>query len=476
MTSTTDQFVTAQEADVQPLTAIVADFAARLSPSQLPENVVAAARRHVLDILGISAAASAQPFGRRFRRLSLPQPGQGGATALGLEQPCTAEDAAFVNGVLAHGLDFDDTYQPGIVHIGAVVIPTALAVGEVNGRSSEDILAGVVLGYEIASRLAEASPGAFHRIGFHATPICGAFAAALVAARLTGLDAQTTMHALGIAGSFAAGIQEFLRDGSDTKRLHPGWAALSGIRAAQFAGIGFGGPQRVWEGHYGLFATHVGLDAFDPARVVEGLGSRWNILGVSVKPYPCCHLLHAHVDAARRLRATGVDPQTIRRIRASIHEAGLHLLAEPEDEKRRPSSTYGAQFSLPFAVASAFVEDEINLRSFGPDRLADPELRRLADLTECVVDPRSRYPRYFDGAVEVWLDDGSHIEQREDVNRGSPERPLDDGELAHKFVRNLDVAGVAAPQAEAIARAIADQGELPGVLTDLNQLLTTNRT
>lgn len=475
MTSTADQLVTAQDADTQPLTAIVADFAARLSPSQLPESVVAAARRHVLDILGISAAASTQPFGRRFRRLSLPQPGQGGATALGLEQPCPTEDAALVNGVLAHGLDFDDTYQPGIVHIGAVVIPTALAVGEASNRSSDEILAGVVLGYEVASRLAEASPGAFHRTGFHATPICGTFAAALVAAKLMGLDGRTSMHALGIAGSFAAGIQEFLRDGSDTKRLHPGWAALSGIRAARFAGIGFGGPQRVWEGHYGLFATHVGLDGFDPARVVDSLGSRWNILGVSVKPYPCCHLLHAHIDAARGLRARGVDPRDIRRIRASIHEAGLHLLAEPEDEKRRPSSTYGAQFSLPFAVASAFVQDEIDLRSFGPERLADPELRRLTDLTECVVDDRSRYPRYFDGAVEVWLDDGSRVEQREDINRGSPERPLDDDELADKFVRNLDVAGVAAPQAEAIARAVSNRGDLSRILNDLNQLLATNR-
>lgn len=473
MSTTADQSLAIDVADAPPLSSVVADFAVRLDPAQIPADVFEAARRHVLDSLGICAAASAQDFGQRFRELALPAPPDGSATALGLPLPCTAEDAALVNGVLVHGLDFDDTYQPGIVHIGAVVIPTALAVGQANGRSSAEVLAAVVLGYEVASRLAEASPGAFHRTGFHATPICGAFAAAIVAAKLMSLDAQTSRAALGIVGSFAAGIQEFLRDGSDTKRLHPGWAAMSGIRAARFAAIGFGGPQRVWEGHYGLFATHVGLEGFDGRVVVDGLGSRWNILGVSVKPYPCCHLLHAHVDAAKALRATGVDARRIRRIRAHIHEAGLHLLAEPEGEKRRPSSTYDAQFSLPFAIASAFVDDEVDLRSFETGRLADAERRRLCDVTECVVDGRSRYPRYFDGAVEVWLDDGSHVEHREDVNRGSPERPLRDDDLRAKFVRNLALAGVAGPEAEQLAGATLGDGDLTTVLVDLNALLTT---
>lgn len=478
MTTTATGQATTTDEDPAPagdgsLTATIARVAADLDPAALPPEVVKAARRHVLDILGIAAAASAQEFGQRFQRLPLAVPSAGlAATAVGLPDPVAAEDAALVNGTLAHGLDFDDTYQPGIIHIGAVVIPTALAVGQSTGASSDEILASVVIGYEVASRIAESAAGEFHRTGYHATPICGAFAAAVVAARLLRLDEPTTRHALGIVGSFASGIQEFLRDGSDTKRLHPGWAANAGIRAARFAHIGFTGPEKVLEGHYGLFATHVGLERFDRAKVTDGFGERWNILGVSVKPYPCCHLLHAHIDAARHLRASGVDPAEITGIRATIHQAGLHLLAEPIEEKRRPSTTYGAQFSLPFAVAAGFLDDRIGLPSFSSDRLGDPEVQRLAGLTECVADGESRYPRYFDGAVEVLLADGSRQARREDVNLGSPERPLDDATLTEKFVGNLDVRGVPGGVSRRLAEGLLTDASVIDLIAELQDALT----
>lgn len=460
-------------ADDATLSEGIARFAAGLHPAAIPGEALHAARRHVLDIVGIAAAASAQDFGRRFLRLALPLPSSGpAATALGLPHQVCAEDAALINGTLGHGLDFDDTYQPGIIHIGAVVIPTALAVGQSVGAGSDRILASVVLGYEVASRIAESAAGEFHRTGYHATPICGAFAAAVVAARLLRLDERHTAHALGIVGSFAAGIQEFLRDGSDTKRLHPGWAANAGIRAARFAAIGFTGPKKVLEGHYGLFATHVGLDRFDPSVVTAGLGERWNILGVSVKPYPCCHLLHAHIEAAKHLRASGIDPADVTRIRATIHEAGLHLLAEPIEEKRRPSTTYGAQFSLPFAVAVGFLDERIDLGSFASDRLGDPRAQRLADMTECVVDDASRYPEHFDGAVEVWLADGSRSARREDVNLGSPARPLDDAALTEKFVGNLDVRGVDDGVSRRLASHLLTDGSVTDVLAELHDVLT----
>lgn len=465
------------ESDTQatdaPLTWHIARFAATLDPAGLPPEAIRAARRHVLDIFGIAAAASAQDFGQRFLRLPLAVPSSGlAAIAIGLRDPVVAEDAALVNGTLAHGLDFDDTYQPGIVHIGAVVIPTAIAVGQSVGASSEEILGGVVIGYEVASRIAESVAGEFHRTGYHATPICGAFAAAVVTARLMRLDEPTTRNALGIVGSFAAGIQEFLRDGSDTKRLHPGWAANAGIRAARFAAIGFTGPKKVLEGHYGLFATHVGLDRFDPAVVIDGLGERWNILRVSFKPYPCCHLLHAHVDAARHLRNSGIDPAAITRVRVTIHQAGLHLLAEPIEEKRRPSTTYGAQFSLPFAVAAGFLDERIDLRTFASDRLDDPEIRRLADVTECIVDDSSRYPQHFDGAVEVWLTDGSSHARREKVNLGSPDRPLDDAMLIEKFVGNLDVRGVPDELSRSLAGDLLTDGDVVETIARLQDAVT----
>jgi 2-methylcitrate dehydratase PrpD len=471
MNSTLDAAVRPETGGTSLTDALVA-FTGGLEAVTVPPGVSHAARRHVLDVLGIAAAAGTQEFGRRFAALPLTAPADHvGATAVGLPGGCSPEDAALINGTLAHGLDYDDTYQPGIVHIGAVVVPTALAVGQSVGCDSDEILTAVVIGYEVASRLAESAAGQFHRTGYHATPICGAFAAAAVASRLLHLDARRTRDALGIVGSFAAGIQEFLRDGSDTKRLHPGWAANAGIRAARFADIGFTGPHRVLEGPYGLFATHVGLDHFDPAVVTTGLGSIWNIERVSIKPYPCCHLLHAHIDAARDLRAGGVDQRSITRIRATIHEAGRHLLAEPIAEKRQPSTTYGAQFSLPFAVAAGLLDERIDLRSFAAERLGDPDIRRLAGLTECVVDEDSRYPMHFDGAVEVWLDDGSHHGRRVPVNSGSPERPLDDRELTDKFAGNLDLAGVRASAAAGLARDVLGDGDILVALAGLQRAL-----
>jgi 2-methylcitrate dehydratase PrpD len=453
------------------LSSVVARFVTGLTLDDVPAEVVATARRLVLDAVGIGAASTGQEFGRRLAAIPWPAPAGGGATALGIGSACTAEDAALVNGVLAHGLDFDDTYQPGIVHIGAVVVPTALAVGQSLGRDSDEIVAAVIAGYEVSSRLGEASPGAFHAVGYHATPICGAFAAAAVAAKLFGADEAGCAAALGIAGSFAAGIQEFLRDGSDTKRLHPGWAATSGIRAARFALAGFGGPHRVWEGEFGLFATHVGLDGFHGERVTDGLGERWNILRMSVKPYPCCHLLHAHIDAARELRARGVRPGDITRVRALIHRPGLSLLAEPEAEKRRPSTTYGAQFSLPFAVAAGFLDEHVRLDSFAADRLADPEIRRLSDLVECVEDTESRHPEHFDGAVEVWLADGTRHAWREEVNRGSPSRRLTVDELTAKFTGNLVAAGIDQETAGTLATRFLDGDDVIAALDAVNSAL-----
>lgn len=448
----------------------VAEWAAALAYEDLPHEVVAAARRHVLDALGIALASTAQPYGKRLRDWGGPAV-TGGATALGLPGAYPAEQAAMVNGVLVHGLDFDDTYQPGIVHIGAVVIPTALAVAEQEGRSTEELVTAVAVGYELHSRLGEASPGAFHRKGWHATPICGAFAAALVGARLMGHTVEETVAALGIVGSFASGIQEFLRDGTDTKRLHPGWAAQAGVQAARLARVGFEGPAAVWEGHYGLYATHLDEGDLVPEAITDGLGSRWNILGVSVKPYPCCHLMHAHIDAARHLRADGVEAGDVESVTAHIHAAGLHLLGEPVAVKQRPTTTYGAQFSLPFAVAVGFCDAEVDVRSFSAERLADPAVLDLAGRVECVVDPESAYPTHFDGALTVRLKDGRTVAFRESVNRGSPSRPLSDAELEAKFLANAALSGIpesAALEAEATIRKGDD---LLGAVGWLNELL-----
>jgi 2-methylcitrate dehydratase PrpD len=449
------------------------EWAAALRYEDLPDDAIMHARRLLLDSVGIAIASTTRDFGQRFRDLPVAGRNGHGATAMGLEGRVPADRAALINGTLAHGLDFDDTYQAGFVHIGAIVIPAALAVAEEVGASMEELIVAVVIGYEFSSRIGEAAPGQFHKYGWHATPLCGTFAAALTAARLYGFTAEQMVTAVGISGSFTSGIQEFLRDGSDTKRLHTGWAASAGINAAHLARIGFEGPAGILEGHYGLYNTHLRPgDIVMPEKITEGLGERWNVTALSVKPFPCCHLMHAHIDASRRIIGQGVKVEDIVAVKAYAHQTTLHVLAEPLAEKQAPRTPYGAQFSLPYGVAIGLLDADrqIDLATFSPERITDPEVLRLAAMVECVLDPDSRLPKYLDGAVEVTLRDGTVIHERESINRGSPERPLENDEILDKFVGNAMLAGIEESRARAAGTEILKGSEFLPLVSELNML------
>jgi 2-methylcitrate dehydratase PrpD len=455
-----------QEPPTPSIAAHLADFAVASRGHPLPADVSHAVRRQILDALGVATAARVSPIGDRLRGVESLAGGK--SVALGFEKHVAEDEAALVNGMLVHALDFDDTYQPGIVHVGAVVVPTVLAVGQAVGATDADIEHAVAVGYELDTRLGEASAGKFHLKGFHATPICGALSAAVVASLLRGSDAAGIVNAMGIAGSFSGGLQQFLDDGADTKRLHPGWAAHAGIRAASFAAAGFGGPAGVIEGRYGVYASHVGLENFSPTVLTEELGSRWNITSMSVKPYPCCHLLHAFIDAVRELRAAhGLVPDDIVQIRAHASHTGLKILTQPPAEKTRPSTAYSAQFSLPYAIAVALLDESVGLHSFDVDRLGDRSIHDLIDRVTCHLDEESNYPEVFDGLVEMDLRDGRTLVHREAVNRGSPQRALTDEELVEKFRTNLEFAGIDRGEAERVAADVLEEG---AVTRGLNRL------
>lgn len=460
------------------LSTMFAMWAASVSYADLPPEVATAARRLLLDTLGVALASSAEEFGSRFDSVPFVTASRGGASAIGRVEPVSPENAALVNGVLAHGIDFDETYQPGFVHVGAIVVPAALAVGESIGATDEEVLTAIVVGYELASRLGEAAPAGFHKYGWHATPLCGIFAATIAAARLRGLHVSEQVAAIGIAGSFASGIQEFLKDGTDTKRLHTGWAASAGINAAALAAAGFGGPARIFEGDFGLYATHLREGDFrDLSKITEELGVRWNITRSSIKPFPCCLQMHAHVEAARTIALDGIDPARITHVRAYIHEMGRHILAEPLDFKRRPTTPYGAQFSLPFGVAVGLtsVDREIDILAFASGELEDPAKIRLAAMVEILQDDAATTPRYRGGAVEVELDDGTVIAQRVPHNPGSPERPMSDAAIEDKFVSNARKVGVSESEARDAVAAIMRGGGLVSLPARLNALLNDAR-
>lgn len=452
-----------------PAAAALSRLIAEIKTIAVPEQARHAARRHIADTLGVMVASSAMPFGHR----PVSRPGRieaGGATAIGLDVPQTAGEAALVNGILAHGLDFDDTHQPSIMHVGCVVVPAALAVAEAMDAPDDAIERAVVAGYETATRLGAATPGAFHLKGFHPTSIFGALSAAIVTGMLHDLDEVGLAHALGVAGSFSAGLEQFLDDGSDTKRLHAGWAANAGIRAAEFVEMGFQGPAGVLDGRFGIYATHVGLDGYQREQIDRPLG-RFSVTETSLKPYPCCHLMHAHIDALVALRQEhDLRAEDVREVRARVHGAGFELLTLPAGEKRRPSSSYSGQFSLPWALAVTLVDGQPDINTFAGERWKDRSLDPVIDRVSCHLDEESRYPLHFDGLVEVEMNDGTIFRHRESVNRGSPERPMSDGDVADKFIGNLRFAGIDGRDAATVAESLLDCGSIVAAMQRANDL------
>src|SRR4029078_2042945 len=249
---------------------------------------------------------------------------EGACTAIGHVRPMSAAGAAFVNGTAAHGEDFDDTFEGGPVHAGAVIVPAVLAAVEQEKLSGEAALLGIAVGVETICRLSLVVPKAVHKAGFHPTAVFGTIAAAAGVGAALRLDARQLANALGIAGSMASGIIEYLADGSSTKRLHAGWAAQSGLRAALLARAGFTGPRAAFEGVYGLFNGFAHTREGDYAALVDGLGERWLTPTLAFKPSPCGTMVQPYIDCALRLRSRAIAADDIAEILCGVGEGTVH--------------------------------------------------------------------------------------------------------------------------------------------------------
>ncbi len=415
----------------------LAEFAERLKFEDILEEVIARAKLHILDILGIGLAASELEYAHLIVETVRAWGGHPQSTILRYGDRLPTPSAVLANGSSTHGLDFDDTHAESITHASTCVVPPALAVGEALGADGKAMLTAAVVGYEVIARIGAAAPGAFHHQGYHPTPICGAFAAGMVAGKLMGLPAQALAHTLGVCGSQAAGIQAFLDDGSWTKRLHPGWAAHSGVIAAQLAARGFQVPATVLEGRFGLFVTHVGHEAFEPERLTRGLGQEWETARIAFKPYPVCHFSHASMDAALMLqREHAITAADIAAGEVLVPENIVPIVCEPLPDKQTPTTTYGALFSLPFCVATNLIHGHARLDHFTEEALQDREVLALAAKVGYRIEPETEFPIYFPGGMRLTLRDGRTLEHRERINRGHPENPMQPADVQDKFRDN----------------------------------------
>ena len=419
------------------LAAAVGDFVAAARPGDVPDEVLERARYLVLDAVGLAFASTGYGFSTTARD-ALARLGSGEHPVLGMPDRLSPRDAATLNGVLVHGMDFDDTHIPAVTHVSAAALPAAVSAATTAGATTREMLLAYVLGVEVSARVGLGGAGGFHDVGFHPTAVAGAFGATVAAAKLWGLDAEGITAAQGVVGSMSAGLLEFLEDGAWTKRLHPGWAASSGMTAAAFAEQGWTGPGAVYEGRFGVYATHLQQRETHPEAVADGLGEQWELMRTAVKPYPICHFIHAFADAALALRAEqGLTADDVASVRCAIHPVPGKVVCEPAANKWAPRDEYDAKFSLPYVVATALRRGRFGLAELEEDALRDPATLDLTRRVEVVEDHEGAFPRAYSGYVELELTDGRRLTRREQVNRGHDERPLTNDEIAAKYAETI---------------------------------------
>ncbi|RYH04477.1 MmgE/PrpD family protein [Salipiger sp. IMCC34102] len=433
----------------------LADFVCALTYDAVPDATRARARQLMTDTLGVGLSGSRHPNFRTALEGIAAIPGTtGDHPVIGSRVRLSAPYAALANGVACHVLDFDDTHTASIVHGSAILTPLVLALGEELGLGGRDVLTAFVAGWEVAARIGIASGNSFHSRGFHSTAIAGVFGATAAAGRLMGLTPEQMTNALGLCGSQAAGITEFLTNNSSSKGYHVGWAARTAVELAYLARAGATGPETVFEGRNGLMNTHGLVAAHTPQALTADLGTRWETERVSIKPYPCCHFAHGAIDCAIALRADGVTPDRIEGIHAIVDEVAAGFICKPIDAKYVPSNAYGAKFSLPYLVALGLIDGTVDQSSFSDSAIRRDDLLALArKLTyEDAEKGTTGFPKYFPGHLIVHLTDGRTVEKRVPINRGNPDAPLTDEDVAEKF--RVNVEGIVP---EARAKAIVDK-------------------
>jgi 2-methylcitrate dehydratase PrpD len=429
---------------------------AALRPGALPDVTILKCEDLLIDIIGLCVTARDEDY---VASAINGCDDDGVCTAIGHRRTLTAADAAFVNGTAAHGEDFDDTFEGGPVHAGAVVVPAVLAACERHNPDGRMALIGVAVGTEVLCRLSLVAPKAVHKAGFHPTAIFGAMGAAAGVSAALGLDAVQIVDALGIAGSMASGIIEYLAEGAWTKRLHAGWAAQSGLRAALLGRSRFLGPRTVFEGVHGFFHGFANTTKGDYSVIADDFGARWLTETLAFKAYPCGTMTHPYIDCARRLAAHGVKPDDIAEMVCEVGEGTVHRLWEPLAAKQHPNNGYAGKFSTPYCIAAGFVRGNVGLDDFSDAAVHDPAVLALAAKVRYQIDPRNAYPKNFTGHIRAMLRDGSVIEERQAYMRGGMQAPLTRADIEEKFMLNAKHGGWSAERAAATL-------ELIGILFD----------
>jgi aconitate decarboxylase len=414
-------------------TQTLAGYISGLTYRSIPHEVVSHVKLCIIDSLGCALFGSTLPWGKIITSF-VKEMGKGkGALLWGDGTVVPSANAPLANGTLIHSFEMDDLHRVGVIHPGAEAIPAADALvrraGKVDGKR---FLTAVIAGYEVGCRVGMTGGASQLRRGFHPSATSGTFAAAAAAAKMLQLDPLKTVHALGIAGTQAAGLMA-AQHASMVKRMHPGRSAQAGVYGALLANKGFTGIEDVLEASYGGFCSTF-CDNPNLSHLTRNLGERFETLNVGCKPYPCCGSNHTSIDALKKIlrEHPEVSPENVDKIRISTTRATkLHVGWAYE-----PNSMTTAQMNLPFCVAALlhdrdFFVDQVTEKSIRSDAvlqttrtievLEDPEFEALGDEGRHGVN------------LEVQLRDGKHYSEKILHAKGSDKDPMTRNEVLQKF-------------------------------------------
>lgn len=429
----------------------LADFAASLTLSVVPPAVVEMAKSLMVDWFGSALAGKDSAQVNAFTRFAdVMGPSSGPCDLLPTRKTSSATFAALINGASSHVAEQDDVHNGSVFHPGTVVFPAVVAAAQQEDASGAELLAAAIVGYEVGIRVGEFLGRSHYKI-FHTTGTAGTVAAAAAVARVLRLDTDGVQHAIGSAGTQAAGLWEFLRDAADSKQLHTAKAAADGLLAAYLARDGFTGAQAILTGRQGM-AAGMSSDA-DASKLTDRLGERWATSETSYKWHASCRHTHPSADALLALmRREELRHDDIASVTARVHQGAIDVLGMVD----RPSTIHQAKFSMGTVLGLVAVHGGAGLSEFEQHALTDQRVGSLRDRVRMELDAEvdAEYPKRWIGKVDVETTDGRRLSARVDVPKGDPEYPLSRDEIEAKALRLAEFRGA---MTATEARAVIDR-------------------
>ena len=406
-----------------------------LEYKDIPNEVIDKIKLIFMDSLGLIFASRNEDYIKAIKKSFTDS---GNCTVPGhLEKLCPS-DAIVLNGTAIHGEDFDDTFEGTPVHVGSVMCSSLLTAAEYYKLKPKEILKGLAVGSELMCRLALVSPMAIHKQGFHPTAILGAFGASIGISKILKNSVLQTTSSLGIVGSMASGIIEYLAEGTWTKRLHPGWAGASGWKSAHLGKNNFKGPRTVLDGKNGIFNSFADSKIIpDFKKLTDDLGSFWHTNNLAIKPFACGTMTQPFIDCAIKAREKINDLNEIKSIICKVGEGTVHRLWEPLSEKRKPTTPYSAKFSVPFCIAVGLYFGKAGLLEFTEEQIKNREILNICSKISYEIDPKNEYPKNYSGEINIILKNSQVIQETQPGLRGGKLFPLDEKEVEEKFFNNL---------------------------------------